>query len=162
YTVNETFVHGLPDFSSIGPVHTLVARARGLSYKLLMPCHGLSATLGLVVRSDSTFRTVADLRGKRVSISKGTQSHLAFCRIIGKEGFRETDLNIVVLRGEAANDTAFAAGEVDARMIQIGEIANSDSLRNVRVVSNFNSDPRTGNGGKLAVTAEFERRYPTV
>jgi sulfonate transport system substrate-binding protein len=102
------------------------------------------------------------LRGKRLGIPKGNRSHLVFHRIIAKHGFREADFDIVNLRGHAAIETAFAAGEVDARMIEIGELADPDQLRSKRIISDFGNDPIMGSVGKLAVSAEFERQYPTV
>ncbi len=162
YTAKETFERALPDFSNIGPVHALMARATGLDYKLVLPIPGLDAPLALVVPQDSPFRNLADLQGKRLGICKGTRLHVVLGRLIESHGFREADFNTIAFPGIAAVDTAFAAGELDARLVEVGEVADPAHLQGARIVANVGSHHSMGNAGKLAVSAEFERRYPSI
>jgi serine/threonine protein kinase/ABC-type nitrate/sulfonate/bicarbonate transport system substrate-binding protein len=162
YTANEPGVRGPPDFANIGPVNTVVARASGRDYKVLMPIHGSGEPLALVVRSDSPFRTVADLRGSRLGICKGTRQHFALCRLIEKHELREADFNFVAFPGIAAIDTAFAGGELEARMIDAGASADPVQLRGMRIISSMGGDDKLTESGKLAVSGEFERKFPAV
>jgi serine/threonine protein kinase/ABC-type nitrate/sulfonate/bicarbonate transport system substrate-binding protein len=162
YTARENLVRTRPDFFQVGPVNALISRATGLDYKLVLPIHGLEGPLALVVRADSPFRTLADLRGRRLGICRGTRSHLELCRLIERNGLREADFNLVAFPGNAAIDTAFAAGGVEARMVDGDDRADAGLRRGVRVVSVEHGGRDLESPGKLAVSAEFERRHPAV
>ena len=161
-TANEKVVQSPSDFSHVGPVNDLEIRAAGRDYRLLMPIRPPIASLALAVHSDSPFRTVADLRGKRIVICKVTNSHLALCRIMEKSGFHESDFDLVPVKGFAAVESTFAGGEADARMIFMGAAVPFDQLRGSRVIAELGDDYNVADVGKLAVSADFERRYPEI
>jgi sulfonate transport system substrate-binding protein len=67
----------------------------------------------LIVPKNSTAKSLADLKGKKIIFLKSTNSYTAFLRQIKKLKLQESDFQIVQLAGPDAN-TAFLNGDVDA------------------------------------------------
>src|SRR5690606_19961801 len=76
------------DFATQGDLPAVVAKAGGLDTRLLLADSLLSSNY-LVVPVDSPAKTLADLKGKRIGLFKGTNLHLATLRALRHEGFRE-------------------------------------------------------------------------
>ncbi len=67
----------------------------------------------LVVKKDSPIRTVADLKGKKVAATKGTDPYLFLLRSLKQAGLRRSDIEHVALQ-HADGRTALEQGRVDA------------------------------------------------
>ena len=67
----------------------------------------------LVVRKDSTIKTVADLKGKKIAATKGTDPFLFTLRALHAAGLSRDDVELVNLQHPDGR-TALANGQVDA------------------------------------------------
>src|SRR5262245_50914906 len=73
--VNELYANRLLDFSTLGDLPSIVGRASGLSYRVLATSN-VGGHAFVAVPSESGIQSIADLRGKRVAIFKGTAGQL--------------------------------------------------------------------------------------
>lgn len=110
--VNEAFANGLLDFSYEGDLAMIIGKSAGLKTKVLAG-GGMRLPIAVAVPSDSTIKTLADLKGKKFAVAKGTAIQLAASRILAKTGIDEKDVRIVNVLGASATD-ALATKDIDA------------------------------------------------
>jgi sulfonate transport system substrate-binding protein len=67
----------------------------------------------LVTGKDSKIANVADLKGKRIAVTRGTDPHIFLVRALDKAGLTEKDVRLVLLQ-HADGKTALVRGDVDA------------------------------------------------
>lgn len=110
--INEAFANDLLDFSYEGDLAMIIGRAAGLKVKVLAGS-GMRLPVAVAVPSDSPIRSIADLKGRRLAIAKGTAIQLASSRILAKAGLEEKDVRAVNVLGANATD-ALATKDIDA------------------------------------------------
>ena len=110
--VNEAFANGQLDFALQGDLPAVIGRANGLKTKILAAT-GAHAPMYLAVTKGSPIRRVEDLRGKRVSIFRGTNNHLAAVKVLAAYGLQEKDLQVINM-DTATTSAALIAGDIDA------------------------------------------------
>jgi len=109
---NEDLASGSADFASYGDFPAIIGKAGGIDIKLIVPA-GRGANSYLIVRSDSTAKTIADLKGKRVSVQRGRPYELAFNQLLNALGLQYNDFKIYNTNAQAGA-AALAAGSIDA------------------------------------------------
>lgn len=110
--VNEALANGQVDLAYLGDLAAIIGKANGLDTRLLSAtARDIRLYLGVV--PGSTVKTLADLKGKRVAIFRGTAYQLSFVQALASQGLRERDLQVVNLDGNAAS-AALAARQIDA------------------------------------------------
>jgi sulfonate transport system substrate-binding protein len=67
----------------------------------------------LVTRKDSPIQKVADLKGKRVAVTRGTDPYIFLLRVLAQHGLTERDIKPVLLQHQDGR-TALEQGQVDA------------------------------------------------
>ena len=67
----------------------------------------------LVTRKDSAIKTIADLKGRRVAVTRGTDPHIFLVRALLSAGLTERDIKEVLLQ-HPDGKTALIRGDVDA------------------------------------------------
>src|SRR3954469_18397763 len=107
---------GAIDFGTTGEVPPIFAQAAGAP--LLYVGHEPPAPKGeaLIVPKDSRIATVADLKGKRVALNKGSNVHYLLVRALEAKGLSLSDIESVFLPPADAR-AAFESGKVDAWVI---------------------------------------------
>ncbi|MFD2836018.1 ABC transporter substrate-binding protein [Azotobacter vinelandii] len=154
--VNEAFANAQLDFAGLGDLAAIIGRASGLDTRLILG--GRGANMYLAVTPESAIRSLADLRGKRVSVYRGTADQLSFARALDGAGIQERDLKIVSLDWSAAR-AALAARQIDATWSGMGVLA----LRKQSIEFPFGTKQlslaATTQTGVVA-SAAFIRRYP--
>jgi sulfonate transport system substrate-binding protein len=143
------------DFGSTAGAAALIGKANGNPIKAIY-VYSRPEWTALVVRKDSPITKVADLKGKKVALTRGTDPHIFLLRALHEAGLTEKDIEMVVLQHPDGR-IALEKGDVDAwagldPMMAQTEIQSGSRLfyRNV----NFNSY------GVLNVREEFARQYP--
>lgn len=143
------------DFGSTAGAAALIGKANGNPIKAIY-VYSRPEWTALVVRKDSPITKVADLKGKKVAVTRGTDPHIFLLRALHEAGLTEKDIEMVVLQ-HADGRIALEKGDVDAwagldPMMAQTEIQSGSRVfyRNV----NFNSY------GVLNVREEFAGQYP--
>jgi sulfonate transport system substrate-binding protein len=103
---------GSIDFGSTAGSAALVARINGNPIKSIYVFSRPEWT-ALVTAGDSKITTVADLKGKRVAVTRGTDPHIFLVRALLDAGLSEKDITPVLLQ-HADGKTALIRGDVDA------------------------------------------------
>jgi sulfonate transport system substrate-binding protein len=110
--INEALANRQLDFAFIGDLPLIIGRANGLDTRLLAAATR-GVTVYLAVTPESGIKSLADLKGKRVGIFRGTADQLSFARVLERAGLKERDLKIVNLDFNAVN-AALVAKQIDA------------------------------------------------
>jgi sulfonate transport system substrate-binding protein len=148
---------GSIDFGSSAGSAALVAKVNGNPIKSIY-VYSRPEWTALVTAKDSKIATVADLRGKRVAVTRGTDPHIFLVRALLGAGLSEKDITPVLLQ-HADGKTALIRGDVDAwagldPMMAQAEIEDGAKL--------FFRDPAANTWGILNVREQFLKDYPDV
>ena len=103
---------GSIDFGSTAGSAALVARINGNPIKSIY-VYSRPEWTALVTTRDSRIARVADLKGKRVAVTRGTDPHIFLVRALLDAGLSERDITPVLLQ-HADGKTALIRGDVDA------------------------------------------------
>ncbi len=157
--VNEALAAGKLDIASIGDLPCVIGRAGGLKTRYILGRdNGVNSYI--IAAPQANIHSLKDLKGKRISVSKGTKTHLTLNRLLAQVGLTERDVKLVNLSGADAS-AALATGSVDAiiggadrPLVQQGLAVNVYDTR---------KDPIQNKGrGALLVTEEFAKKYPDI
>lgn len=102
---------GAIDLGSVGDTPPIFAQAA--RSKFVYAASHAATGAGIVVPKESGLRAVADLKGKRISIPKGSSAHNITVAALEKAGLSFDDITPVYL-APADAQAAFAQGAVDA------------------------------------------------
>src|ERR1035437_10187426 len=146
---------GSIDFGSTAGSAALVAKINGNPIKSIY-VYSRPEWTALVTTKDSTISKVADLKGKRVAVTRGTDPHIFLVRALLGAGLSEKDITPVLLQ-HADGKTALIRGDVDAwagldPMMAQAEIEDGAKL--------FFRKPDANTWGILNVREQFLRDYP--
>ncbi|WP_246038460.1 ABC transporter substrate-binding protein [Chitiniphilus eburneus] len=154
---NEALASGLVDFAYHGDLPLIVGRSTGLKHKIIFGLGRFGATY-LVVPSDSPATTLADLKGKRIGVFKGTANQLTLNRVLEKYGLTEKDFKVISMNTDTAK-AALATKDID------GYITTPFDLQArgiARTLLEIKRDPKITSIGTFWVTDEFEQKYPQI
>ena len=148
---------GSIDFGSTAGSAALVARINGNPIKSIY-VYSRPEWTALVTTKDSRIATVADLKGKRVAVTRGTDPHIFLVRALLDAGLSEKDISPVLLQ-HADGKTALIRGDVDAwagldPMMAQAEIEDGAGL--------FFRKPQANTWGILNVREQFLKDHPDV
>jgi sulfonate transport system substrate-binding protein len=148
---------GSIDFGSTAGSAALVARINGNPIKSIY-VYSRPEWTALVTAKDSKIATVADLKGKRVAVTRGTDPHIFLVRALLGAGLSEKDITPVLLQ-HADGKTALIRGDVDAwagldPMMAQAEIEDGAKL--------FFRDAAANTWGILNVREQFLKDNPDV
>jgi len=100
------------DFGSTAGAAALLARINGNPVKSIY-VYSKPEWTALVTQGGSAIKTVADLKGKRIAATRGTDPHIFLIRTLSENGLTEKDVKIVLLQHQDGR-LALAKGDVDA------------------------------------------------
>jgi sulfonate transport system substrate-binding protein len=148
---------GSIDFGSTAGSAALVARINGNPIKSIYVFSRPEWT-ALVTGKDSNISEVADLKGKRVAVTRGTDPHIFLVRALLDAGLSEKDITPVLLQ-HADGKTALIRGDVDAWAGLDPMMAQAEIEDGARL---FFRNPAANTWGILNVREEFLKDYPDV
>jgi len=130
----EALAVGSIDFGFTGDSPPVFAQAAGkdVLYLGLEPPKPESSAI--LVRPDSPLKSLADLRGKRVALQKGSSAHYLLLSAVAKAGLQWADITPVYLAPADAR-AAFEKGAVDAWAIWDPYYAAAEVDAHARVLS---------------------------
>lgn len=126
---------GAVDFGTTGEAPPIFAQAAGAP--LLYVGHEPPAPTGeaIITQKDSPLKTVADLKGKRVALNKGSNVHYLLVRALEANGIAYKDIETVFLPPADAR-AAFEKGAVDAWAIWDPFLAAAEAATGARTLAN--------------------------
>jgi sulfonate transport system substrate-binding protein len=128
---------GSIDFGIAGEAPPIFAQAAGadLVYAGYEP--PASAGEAILVPKDSSIRTVAELKGKKVALNKGSNVHFMLVKLLEKAGVQYKDIDTVFLTPADAR-AAFERGSVDAWAIWEPFLAAAQRQTGARILADGN------------------------
>jgi len=104
---------GSIDFGDVGEAPPIFAQAAGAPLAYVAATVPRPASEAVLVPRGSAIRSVADLKGRKVALNKGSNVHYFIVKLAEKHGLTYGDLNLVYLPPSDAR-AAFEKGSIDA------------------------------------------------
>lgn len=101
------------DFAYSGDAPPIFAQAAGVDMVYVGYQHNNGANEGLLVHQDSPVKTVADLKGHRIGVTRGSSAHNFVLQVLNHAGMTLADIQVSYLQPSDAA-AAFRQGGIDA------------------------------------------------
>jgi sulfonate transport system substrate-binding protein len=128
---------GSIDFGIAGEAPPIFAQAAGADLVYVGNEPPASAGEAILVPEDSPIKTVAELKGKKVALNKGSNVHFLLVKLLEKAGVRYTDIDTIFLTPADAR-AAFERGSVDAWAIWEPFLAAAQRQTGARILADGN------------------------
>jgi sulfonate transport system substrate-binding protein len=125
---------GAIDFGIAGETPPIFAQAAGAPLVYLAYDPPAPQGEAILVPKDSTLKSVADLKGKKVALNKGSNVHYLLVKALEKAGLKYTDIQPVFLAPSDAL-AAFTRGSVDAWVIWDPYEAAAEASTGARILA---------------------------
>jgi sulfonate transport system substrate-binding protein len=148
---------GSLDFGSTAGAAALIARVNGNPIRSVY-VYSRPEWTALVTTAKSGIKTVADLKGKRVAVTRGTDPHIFLVRALAEAKLTERDVRLVLLQHQDGR-LALERGDVDAwagldPLMAAAEIETGAVL--------FHRKAADNTWGILNVREEFAQKNPAL
>ena len=131
----EAINTGNVDFGAdVADTVPLFAQAAGAKLAYIAEEAASPSAQAILVAAESPVRTVADLKGKKVAVTKGAGSHFLLLAALAKAGLSFKDISPAYLT-PADGRTAFIGGNVDAWVAWDPFLTSAQRQSNARVLS---------------------------
>lgn len=145
------------DFGSTAGAAALVAKINGNPIRSVY-VYSKPEWTALVTREGSGIAKVADLKGKRIAVTRGTDPHIFLVRALARAGLTDKDAKLVLLQHQDGR-LALEKGDVDAwagldPMMAQAELENGAKL--------FYRNPDANTWGILNVREAFAAEQPEL
>jgi len=107
---------GAVDVGYVGEAPPIFAQAAGAKFVYIGHDPAAPQAEAILVTKDSPIKTVADLKGKKIALNKGSNVHYLLVRVLEQHGLKITDVQPVYLAPADAR-AAFESKNVDAWVI---------------------------------------------
>jgi sulfonate transport system substrate-binding protein len=124
---------GSIDFGSVGEAPPIFALAAGANFVYVANEPPSPAGEAIVVGAHSTLRTVAELKGRKIALNRGSNVHFLLLKALEKAGLAYADIHPVFLAPADAR-AAFERGSVDAWAIWDPFLAAAERQLGARVL----------------------------
>ena len=125
---------GSVDVGFVGEAPPIFAQAAGAKFAYIGHDPAAPQAEALLVPKDSALKTVADLKGKKVALNKGSNVHYLLVKLLEKNGLKPGDIQPVYLPPADAR-AAFESGSVDAWVIWDPFAAAAEKAIGARVLA---------------------------
>jgi sulfonate transport system substrate-binding protein len=148
---------GSIDLGSTAGAAALIGKINGNPIKSIY-VYSRPEWTALVTRKDTAIKTVADLKGKRVAVTRGTDPHIFLVRALQGAGLTERDITPVLLQ-HPDGKTALIRGDVDAWAGLDPMMAQAEIEDGARL---FYRNAAANTWGILNVRQEFLKDHPDL
>jgi len=128
---------GAIDFGTVGEAPPIFAQAAGADLIYVGNEPPASAAEAILVPKDSPIKTVAELKGKKVALNKGSNVHFLLVKLVEKAGVQYKDIDTIFLTPADAR-AAFERGSVDAWAIWEPFLAAAQKQTGARILADGN------------------------
>ncbi|SAK89008.1 ABC transporter, substrate-binding protein, aliphatic sulfonates [Caballeronia hypogeia] len=125
---------GAIDIGTVGETPPIFAQAAGVDFVYVANEPSAPRAEAIVVPKDSAIRSVAELRGKKVALNKGSNVHYLLVEALKKAGLSYADIQPAYLAPADAR-AAFVQGSVDAWVIWDPYLAAIERQANARQIA---------------------------
>jgi len=125
---------GSVDVGFVGEAPPIFAQAAGAQFLYIGNDPAAPEAEALVVLKDSPIKSVADLKGRKVALNKGSNVHYLLVRLLERNGLKYSDIQPVFLPPADAR-AAFEKGAVDAWVIWDPFLAAVEKQSGARIVA---------------------------
>ena len=125
---------GSIDFGDVGEAPPIFAQAAGAPLAYVAATVPRPRTEGVLLPKGSPIRTVADLKGRKVALNKGSNVHYFLVKLLEKHGLKYADVNVVFLPPADAR-AAFEKGSIDAWVIWDPFLAAAEKTLDARLLA---------------------------
>src|SRR6476659_9443852 len=132
---------GSVDFGAVGDTPPIFAQAANANI-VYVAGSPITNGQGILVPANSSIRTIADLRGKRIGFAKGTSAHNVLIATLEKAGLSYEDITPVYLSPPDAGP-AFANGSIEAWAIWDPYFAIGETKQGGRILINAREVTKT-------------------
>jgi sulfonate transport system substrate-binding protein len=157
----EAFAGGRADFAQMGDMPPVSARATGLDIKIISRAGYTPTGNAIVIRPDSSYTSVKDLKGRKIATQIGSSAHHFLILELAQNGLTANDVEIVNLPAPD-HRTALESGNVDA--VATWEPWYS-TLENAKAVKPLVDSSQDGVKRYLSVIVtrnEFAQQHPDI
>jgi len=148
---------GSIDFGSTAGSAALVAKINGNPIKSIY-VYSRPEWTALVTSEKSEIKTVADLKGKSVAVTRGTDPHIFLVRALAEAGLTDKDVRFVLLQ-HADGRLALSRGDVQAWAGLDPMMASAELEEGAKL---FYRKPEANTWGILNVREEFASKHPQL
>ncbi len=156
----EAIVSDRLDFGRIGNIPVLAGQAANVPFKEI--ANGSNGEKGdvILVRKDSSIRTLQDLKGKKIAVAKGSSAYGLLYKALAKEKIKPSDVQVIQLQPDEAQP-AFETGSVDAWAIWEPFHSTQVIKNGARVLTNGESIQSSSPGFQI-VRSTFAKENPDL
>ncbi|MFC6169780.1 aliphatic sulfonate ABC transporter substrate-binding protein [Loigolactobacillus jiayinensis] len=101
------------DYARFGDTPPVTAQANGMNLVYIAAGSSKENGSGILVKKNSSIKSLKDLKGKRIAYTKGTSAQFLIIQALKKAGLTTDDVTLVNM-DQSASSVAFAKGKVDA------------------------------------------------
>jgi sulfonate transport system substrate-binding protein len=145
------------DFGSSAGAAALLAKANDVPIKGIY-IYSKPEWTALVALKDSPIKTVEDLKGKTIAVTRGTDPHIFLLRALAAHGMKSQDVKMVLLQHPDGR-VAMERGDVDAWAGLDPYMAETELEKGSRL---FFRDPDLNSWGFLNVREDFAKAHPEI
>lgn len=132
--LNESFAAGQQDIGFMGDIPAIIAKSAGIDTRLIGIASNSPRSLAVVVPKNSLIKSPKDLKGRKVSVVKGSYAHHLLVLVLQKGGLTLKDIQLINL-SQADTATAIVNGNVEAAAIWEPLITRLESTGVIRVLA---------------------------
>ena len=155
--INESFAAGQQDFGFLGDTPAIIGKSVGLETSLIGKSSVGPKSLAVVVATNSPLASPADLKGKKVAVTKGSYAHHLLALVLQQGGLGFSDIELINLpNGDIPG--ALIAGSIDAGAVWEPIITKFEAQKAIRVLAD-GTGIKTGVLALIAST-DFVKKKP--
>jgi sulfonate transport system substrate-binding protein len=124
---------GAIDVGAVGNTPPIFAAAAGSKIKIVAAGDQNTAAQAILVPKNSPIRTIADLKGKKIALAKGSSAHALLLGVLKRAGVSFDDIQPEYLQPADAL-SAFSGGKVDAWSIWDPYTAQAQAQTGARIL----------------------------
>lgn len=155
--INESFAAGQQDFGFLGDTPAIIGKSVGLETSLIGKSSVGPKSLAVIVSTASPLTSTADLKGKKVAVTKGSYAHHLLALVLQQANLTFNDIELINLpNGDIPG--ALIAGSIDAGTVWEPVITKFEAQKAIRVLAD-GTGIKTGVLALIAST-DFVKKKP--
>lgn len=148
------------DFAGMGNMPPIAAQAAGVDFTIISQLLTGTNNVAIIVPKDSKIQSIADLKGKKVAVTKGSNAYNFLYRTLDKAGMKESDIQEIQLQPDETQPS-FEGGKVDAWAVWDPYISLNTLSGKARVLADGESEGVLSPSFQL-VRSDFAKKYPAL